>query len=180
MSNHEEPRTTKPSDATEEAIPMADNYSLSTKGAVMAQKRRTWRGSGANDPRRRQKIWISLILLVVGVILFNQFCNNPNADPSGYVWWEGGIGCLFMFGPAALCYFRAFGQAVNTVMTPVPHPTEIELALWKQYGRQPTLQEIAAMQQILIAQRNQELLGAAVLIGGAVAIDHTLHNGGKL
>ncbi len=44
-------------------------------------------------------------------------------------------------------------------------PAEVELALWREWGRQPTVQEIQAVHQMVNAERNKALLTAGVSLG---------------
>lgn len=64
------------------------------------------------------------------------------------------------------------GQAINTLDRPILSPNEIELALWREWGRQPSVQEVAAVEQMLHNERNQALVTAGM---GAGALYLLLH-----
>lgn len=69
----------------------------------------------------------------------------------------------------------AGGFVGATITYQVPSPAEITETLRQQWGRAPSVEEVAAVQQILVNDHNQNLIAAGMLVGSAVLIHHELH-----
>lgn len=71
---------------------------------------------------------------------------------------------------------RIAGDGIVAATHPVPSPPEIELALWREWHRQPTVEEVAAVHQMLHTERNQKLVAGGITLGALFLMQHTLHN----
>ena len=126
--------------------------------------------------RRHPFVTVSLIGLAVALIAFSfpDPSGNPNAGT-----WIGMAGCALCVGAPFYCYLRAGSRAIDRAFQPIPSPQEIRLQFIQTQGREPTVQEVAALHQMLTSQHSQDLLNAGILVGGAVLGARAL-NGKKL
>ncbi len=69
--------------------------------------------------------------------------------------------CLLM-----LFVFLFVWRASQVAFTPIPGPAEIKTQLRAYLGRQPTLEEMNAAQQMIKTRRNEALLGLGAVFGG--------------
>jgi len=58
---------------------------------------------------------------------------------------------------------------------PVPSPVDISFQLQAEWGRPATLQEVAAVHQMLTSRRNQALINSGIAIGALYLIDQRNH-----
>jgi hypothetical protein len=72
--------------------------------------------------------------------------------------------------------YKSFAANLNAAMKPVPNPAEISWGLQQEWGRQPTVQEVAAVQQMLTSERNQSLLNSGITLGALYLMDRNLHD----
>ncbi len=77
---------------------------------------------------------------------------------------------------AAWRFGAATGRSAVIASRPLPSPAEIESALVREWGRQPTVQEVAAVQQMLANERNQHLINAGVGLGALYMMNRNLKN----
>lgn len=91
----------------------------------------------------------------------------------------GGILAAIIFIPFLLwsCVmgWRVGGQAGQAITYQVPSPQQITEQLRIDLGREPNLTEVAAVHQMLTADHNQQLIGAAAVLGAAYLITHEHH-----
>lgn len=92
------------------------------------------------------------------------------------------IFAILCFAPPFIWFFVAifrFGwRSMETTIhaaQPMPSPDEIAYRLQIEWGRPPTLQEVAAVQQLLVNQRNQNLVNAGMALGAL----YLLHDAGQ-
>jgi hypothetical protein len=90
-------------------------------------------------------------------------------------WGIGGpilaaIGFGFIYILIGLLY--SINRNINVAMEPIPSPAQIEWEL-RQQGYNPTLADVAAVQQMCIARRNEAALGAAVGLGALYVAGRT-------
>lgn len=57
----------------------------------------------------------------------------------------------------------------------IPSPQETSASLQQEWGRPPTVQEVAAVQQILVNQRNQHLTNAGLTFGALYLMHDAAH-----
>jgi hypothetical protein len=86
---------------------------------------------------------------------------------------EAGFGILFIVGFLTwfVSYLRFEGEtwdAAQRALTPIPRIPELRQQLTKEMGREPTLVEMAAVQQMMVHERNQDAARAA--FGAAVTV----------
>lgn len=90
-------------------------------------------------------------------------------------WGIGGpilaaVGFGFIYILIGLLY--SIDRNINVAMQPIPSPAEIEWQL-RQQGYNPTLADVAAVQQMCIARRNEAAVGAAVGLGALYVASRT-------
>ena len=66
------------------------------------------------------------------------------------------------------------GQSVRNLSVPMPTPYEIESALCREWHRPPTVQEVAAVEQMLHNQRNRDLVNAGMGFGALYLIARSM------
>ena len=127
--------------------------------------------------RRHPFPTVSLVGLIVALAAFSV----PDPSGAGTFWtWVGMAGCALCVGAPTYLYFRQTSRAIDVAMESVPSPQEIRLKFIQTQGREPTVQEVAALHQMLTSQHNQDLLNAGILVGGAVLGARALNGKGLL
>ena len=96
---------------------------------------------------------------------------------------------LILFGPvavvialgcaaSALAGWRGMGFVMDNASIatrPIPSPPEIAWQLQQEWGRQPTVEEVAAVQQLLMNERNQALVNAGMSLGAHYIMSNIAH-----
>lgn len=59
---------------------------------------------------------------------------------------------------------------------PVPSPQHIAWELQREWNRPPTMEEVAAVQQILINEKNQALLNTGMTLGALYLMNRNVHH----
>ena len=117
--------------------------------------------------KRHPYIWLTVFFTVAAFVFYSLAGKFPSGGANGWVI----LGTAFSFlipAPFILFYSRMVFQAIDQARIPVPTPAEIELALWKQNGVQPSLQDVLAVHQMLQSQKNRDVFAAAALVGVGV------------
>jgi hypothetical protein len=91
--------------------------------------------------------------------------------------WD--VGCWLLGVPIAIValwvtwkYCIFIWRALNPIFEPVPSPPEIAARLEIEWGRPPTVGEVAAVQTMLVNQRNQQVLNGGLVLGTAYLLGH--------
>jgi hypothetical protein len=124
-------------------------------------KQRLWKGY--------KRFWLWSFILGSLVFLIQFAFTAPQSLIRD---WLMGIPLIFIVGPTFLALIdgvlvltnRAYDSAM-TAAQPIPSPQEIYAGLANEWGRAPTVQEVAAVQQVLVNQRNQHLINAGMSFG---------------
>lgn len=82
--------------------------------------------------------------------------------------------CGFFIGTGTYLYLRALAQNMHQAMRPIPSPPEIAWALQCEWGRSPTVEEVAAVHQMLQSEKNQALLGTGIGLGALYLMTRTV------
>ena len=98
--------------------------------------------------------------------IFGGYCMM--AGSFGLAWFWGGI-IGWRVG-------RSIMADLTTGTTPVPTPGEIAPTLEVEWGRPATVQEVAAVHQMLMARKHDALLSAGLTLGAVYAIDRSFHH----
>jgi hypothetical protein len=108
------------------------------------------------------------LLIAVSVLWFVVMLFIGNSTSHFEAFWLGAGLVLFgiWFCLVLLLIARFVWRASGVAFTPIPGPAEIETQLRAYLGRQPTLKELNAMQQMIKSQRNEALLGLGAVFGG--------------
>lgn len=85
------------------------------------------------------------------------------------------VGFVILMVYVMVAFLVNFNRCLNTAMRPVPSPAQIAYQLEVEWGRPATVQEVAAVQQMLLNGRNEALLGVGISLGALYLIDHNLH-----
>ncbi len=145
----------------------------------MAQRRLTRR------KRLKLMTWLSLIIGIAGIVVGCFFYSDPNSahyDPTDYTTYA--IWAIAMT-PLCVCFFVWVLVAANwwahqatVVFTPLPTPAQIYSEVLAEFGRPPTLDEVAAVQQMLHNRRNEALVNAGIGFGALYVIHQGVERGG--
>ncbi len=125
----------------------------------------------------RQVTTAGLVSLALGVVVTGV---HRGADATIGSWLIGG-GLVAIIGFWTIAFGIAWWRAVSAEMkvasTPVPSPAEIALLLEAEWGRPPTIVEVAAVHQMLTSRRNEALLATGLSFGALYLADRSLHHG---
>ena len=136
-------------------------------------------GLPGNTPHSlsRQVTTAGLVSLALGVVITGI---HRDADATIGSWLIGG-GLIAIIGFWTIAFGIAWWRAVSAEMkvasTPVPSPAEIALLLEAEWGRPPTIVEVAAVHQMLTTRRNEALLATGLSLGALYLADRSLHHG---
>lgn len=121
----------------------------------------------------------ALISGVVGLVALHAHGRTTNA-----LLYVGVIGLGVAFICACSCLFipldRAINEAGRVVKRGLPSPEVIRLQFIQSMGREPTLEEVAALQQMVTSEYNQALLALSAVGIGAYASYRTFRGGSLL
>jgi hypothetical protein len=127
--------------------------------------------------RRHPFATASLVGLIVALAAFTV----PDPNGTATFWtWLGMAGMVLFVGAPFILYLRFGGRVIDMAMQPVPSPQQIRLQFIETQGREPTVQEIAALHQMLTSQHNQDMLNAGIVVGGAVLGNRAIQGKGLL
>jgi hypothetical protein len=85
----------------------------------------------------------------------------------------GGFFLLMVY--VMVAFLVNFNRSLKIALQPVPSPAQIAYQLELEWGRPATVQEIAAVQQMLLNGMNEALLGVGISLGALYLINHNLH-----
>jgi hypothetical protein len=131
-----------------------------------------------DDTLRYRCIWllIAVALVVVGACLL---AGHLSAQAGAVML---GIGVVMMTAPLVWRILRFFyrlgaemGAELRVASTPVPSPAEIAFQLQLEWGRSPTVQEVAAVQQMLSNRRNEALINSGLALGALYSMEKSSH-----
>ena len=91
-----------------------------------------------------------------------------------YAWGALGIPFLVLLCTGISRMLEPSFYALRQLRLPIPSPPEIEASLWQEWGRRPTLQEVAAVEQMLHNQRNRDLVNAGMGFGALYLIARSM------
>jgi hypothetical protein len=133
------------------------------------------------------RFWSFVIAVVVAIIAGILGAGAQAALNAGYAGTNSaGTNVCVTFalfaiwiGPG-IALWRFLGRIVDPMVEaanqPIHSPEEIVAIFQAHYGHPPTLPDIAAIQQIERGRRNDGLLGLGIVLGSAIAVQHTLHD----
>lgn len=118
----------------------------------------------------RKRILETTGVLVIGSIISLSILAVFPASPVGKILTGVTVGPLVLgvIGAVLVFSWRFGAQAFENLQiaaTPIPGPAEISWALYQEWGRPPTTQEIAVVQDALINRRNEAAIYGAVSLG---------------
>lgn len=102
---------------------------------------------------------VNVVTLAFGALGFFAFC----VSFVPWVMWSG-----WKLG-------GALGENINKAATPVPSPAYIAVQLEQEWGREPTVQEVAAVQEMLHRDHNQALVNSGIGLGALYLFERNLH-----
>lgn len=93
-----------------------------------------------------------------------------------------GIGIVMILSAAMWWWLRLCGRAgaeigseLRVASMPVPSPAEIAFQVQAEWGRPATLQEVAAVHQMLTSRRNQALVNSGIALGALYLLERNGH-----
>jgi|GEM_PF-6699240 len=102
--------------------------------------------------------------------------SNLNTDTVLSVIVVGGLFLVWM--PVILmAVHRAIGEGLDELRvasTPIPSPAEIAWQLGQEWGRPATLEEVAAVHQMLTSRKNQALINSGITFGAIYLMGRNL------
>ena len=121
--------------------------------------------------------WGGVALFGLGAVLGSANSGGKQAVPAGFM--VAGVVAVFGFWGAvfAIRFSSAIGDEFAVATTPVPSPGEIANALEAEWGRPPTVVEVAAVHQMLTSRKNEALLTTGLSLGALYLMDRNLHGG---
>lgn len=138
-----------------------------------AQRKAFW--AHASFCQKWMRAWLIVLgLCVVGLLIV------PGVTVVGYGLFALGFGAFCVSVIPWILYkgWQIGGQlglSIRTAATPLPDPRQIAVQLQEEWGRPPTVEEVAAVQQLLTSQRNQALVQSGIGIGALYLFEHNLH-----
>jgi hypothetical protein len=122
-----------------------------------------------------------VIIGIAGIVVGCFWYSDPNSaryDPTDYTTyaiWAIAVTplcvCLFVWVIVAANWWA---HQVTVVFTPLPTPAQIYTQLRAEYGRPPTLDEVAAVQQMLANRRREALANAGIGLGASYVIHRSV------
>jgi hypothetical protein len=105
-----------------------------------------------------------------------QTNSSMNIDTVLSVIVVGGLFLVWM--PVILmAIHRAIGEGfdeLNVASTPIPSPAEISWQLENEWGRPATIEEVAAVHQMLTSRKNQALINSGITFGAIYLMGRNL------
>ena len=119
---------------------------------------------------------VGLGLVILGVALF-----PGNKNPIAQTWIAGTGLVLLFFVPFIYCIWnlnRSVNHSMAIVKQGIPDPQTIRLQFIASMGREPTVEEVAGIQQMAKTNHNQALaelcIAGAAVAGGVYLLRHPL------
>lgn len=121
---------------------------------------------------------IGIVGVVIGSFSYSN-PNSPNWNPNDYAMYE-----IWAVAVAPLCVCLLLWVIVATnwwwdqvtlASKRLPAPTEIFLQLEAAYGRPPTIDEVAAVHEMLLNSRTESLVNTGIGLGTFYAIQQNVH-----
>lgn len=117
---------------------------------------------------------VGFLLLIVGGTGSNDILRGAVVAGGALTLIPFGVGLLWLcvgMIRAGAQLGRQVGQGVRAVQQPLPSPQQIEQALAQHLGRQPTISEIAGLQQLLANDRQAKISDGLVSAAGLVIMN---------
>ena len=90
----------------------------------------------------------------------------------------GVVGFIAVVGTPFLCYFRLACREMDKAFAHVPTPGEIHSSFVQQFGREPSLEEVAFIQDEYKRGRNEAAINTLILGGGLALGAHVIKGKG--
>jgi hypothetical protein len=131
---------------------------------------------GAPQTKQRRRYSVRQLLVScfsLGVIMALTLPDHSGARVVGF--WAIGIpiaiGALWCCWKFSVVIWRALDPLFETV----PSPQVIAIRLEEEWGRPPTVVEVAAVHQMVIAEHNQRLINCGIALGAIFLLGHHDH-----
>jgi hypothetical protein len=110
------------------------------------------------------------VAIIAGVVI-------SGFQPAGVAVIVGGVGWIavpwILWGGWA--FGRSLGREVRVAAQPLPSPAQISAQLEAEWGRPATVEEVAAVHQMLASRRNEALINSGVGVGALYLMNKNLH-----
>jgi hypothetical protein len=140
-----------------------------------------WKAVGHPILSREAKRMFSIGWTVFGGVLIAISFSLKGPDgvltPVGAGFAIAGLAAVIGYWAIAfgVAWSRAISAEMKVASTPVPSPAEIADLLEDEWGRAPTIVEVAAVHQMLTSRRNEALVATGLSLGALFLVDQHLH-----
>lgn len=134
------------------------------------------------NQRKLTKPWEVLVFITCAIVFFFAIQANATEMMANNDAGSSGVGTYLMLGSLAVaalifafwCY-RHIHPLMQQATRPIPGVGEIARDLRLGLNREPTIEEVAAVHQMLTSQRNQAAVELGIGLGAAYLIGHDSH-----
>jgi len=125
--------------------------------------------------RRFAKGWLTGCAVLI-ILALGTSAGKHDIPPASTVLLYAGMIGIFLLALPVACYWakRAVDDAFDAVTTPVPAPAQIAAQLEAEWGRPPTVTEVAAFHQMLTSQKNEALIASGITLGSLYMMNQQL------
>jgi len=129
--------------------------------------------------RNIAKWWTITGVVAIGIGGATYGNNNSGGSTLSAAFIFFGMAWIMFFWAAvwAVKFGSALGEEMRVASTPIPSPAEISAQLEAEWGRPATIEEVAAVHQILTSRKNEALLSAGIGLGALYLMDRNIHGG---
>ena len=121
---------------------------------------------------------VGLILIIVGCVAFNAHGGTGSPAQGAFIFIGGFFLCVVPFFYCLWSLNRGINKNLKVVQQGIPTPQVIRDQFLVSMGREPTIQEVADLQQMAKRRHDEALLnvgiGAAAVVGGLYLSKHPL------
>jgi len=129
--------------------------------------------------RNIAKWWTITGVVAIGIGGATSGNDNSGGSTLSAAFIFFGMAWIMFFWAAvwAVKFGSALGEEVRVASTPIPSPAQISAQLEAEWGRPATIEEVAAVHQILTSRKNEALLSAGIGLGALYLMDRNIHGG---
>ena len=134
----------------------------------------------SHQVKRSISIWWTIAgVIAIGIGGATSGNDNSGGSTLSAAFLFFGMAWIMFFWAAvwAVKFGSALGEEVRVASTPIPSPAEISAQLEAEWGRPATIEEVAAVHQMLTSRKNEALLSAGIGLGALYLMDRNLHGG---
>jgi hypothetical protein len=173
-------KPTARSNATASGPSATSDMEQHTREYQKQQRRAKWQ----QRREARSPLWRALCWLFFGGIALVALGTLVGAGTSqeGLRWnvalgicWVGYSSWFLIFCILTVVFFRSLGHQATIAIKPIPSPAEISVLLEQEWGRPATVEEVAAVHQMLSSRRNEAAGTAGLGLGALYLMNKQAH-----